>query len=81
MFLNFDLLELDELGAAGLDVQPAARLVYPTVLTGAHQQRHEGRAADLKHSTQLRTGHQRQGKTAMSDSAMEPGGCSGFGVS
>ena len=41
MFLNFDLLELDELGASGLQMQTTSRLVYPAILTWAHHQRHE----------------------------------------
>ena len=41
MFLDFDLLELDELGASGLQMQTTSRLVYPAILTWAHHQRHE----------------------------------------
>ena len=41
MFLNFDLLELDELGASGLQVQTTSRFVDPAILTWAHHQRHE----------------------------------------
>lgn len=47
MLLDLQLLELDELGASGLEVEPAARAVGLTLFTGAHYQGHEGRRLDL----------------------------------
>ena len=42
MLLHFDLLEFDELGPPGLQVEAAARAIGGAHLTWTHQQRHEG---------------------------------------
>ena len=42
MLLHFDLLEFDELGPPGLQVEAAAGAIGGAHLTGTHQQRHEG---------------------------------------
>ena len=41
MFLDFDLLELDEFGASGLQMQTTSRFVDSAILTWAHHQRHK----------------------------------------
>ncbi len=43
MLLNAQLLELDELGAARLQVETTTRAIDGALLAGAHQQRHERR--------------------------------------
>ena len=47
MFLNFNLLELHELGPPGLKVQTASRFVDAAVVAGALEERHEIGAVDL----------------------------------
>ena len=48
MFLQLDFLELDELGAATLEVEATARPVGGAVLTRAQQQRHKRQRRDLQ---------------------------------
>lgn len=47
MLLNAQLLELDEFGPSGLQVESTSRFVGNTLLTGAHDERHEGGRLDL----------------------------------
>jgi len=54
VFLNTNLLELDKLGASGLQIEAAAGLVGDTLLAGAHDERHEGRGLDLEEEEEHR---------------------------
>jgi len=46
VLLHLDLLELDELGATSLQVQPAASLVYPAIIRGTIVNGREGQRVD-----------------------------------
>lgn len=48
MFLNTQLLELDEFGASGLQVESTSRFVGDTLLAGTHDEGHEGGRLDLR---------------------------------
>jgi len=48
MFLDTKLLELDEFGASGLQVESTSRFVGDALLAGTHDERHEGGRLDLK---------------------------------
>lgn len=47
MFLDAQLLELDELGASGLQVESPTGLVGDALLAGTHDEGHEGGGLDL----------------------------------
>lgn len=49
VFLNTQLLELDELGASGLQVESPSGLVGDALLAGTHDEGHEGGGLDLWH--------------------------------
>lgn len=51
MFLNTQLLELDKLGASGLQVESASGFVSDALLAGTHDEGHEGGRLDLKDKT------------------------------
>ena len=48
MFLNTQILEFDEFGASGLQVEATSRFVGDALLAGTHDEGHEGRRLDLK---------------------------------
>ena len=48
MFLDTNLLEFHKLGASGLQVETTPGLVGDTLLTGTHDEGHEGGRLDLK---------------------------------
>lgn len=47
VFLNAQLLELDKLGASGLQVESPSGLVGDALLAGTHDEGHEGGGLDL----------------------------------
>lgn len=47
MFLDAQLLELDKLGASGLQIEPPSGLVGDALLAGTHDEGHEGGRLDL----------------------------------
>lgn len=47
VFLDAQLLELDKLGASGLQVESPSRLVGDALLAGTHDEGHEGGGLDL----------------------------------
>lgn len=52
VFLDAQLLELDKLGASGLQVESPTGLVGDALLAGTHDEGHEGGGLDLWNTSQ-----------------------------